>query len=727
MATNIFEVLGTIVVDTTDFNTKIANAITQVNNLTDALNKLNGTSVNANVNVNQTPSGGSTVGSGGGGGSTGAALSTGTSGTGTSASTGTGGTSSATVGGTSTKTGFKQFVSNATSFLTSPETKALLGGVATAGLNMVAKDFARYYSTGISYHDMTETSFARLTAMLNMSEEDTKKLSDEIQRAALDSSLSLSDAYSMSALMLTYGANPDQVVSDMLMYNSLALGDSSLALRIARAHMQVLGKNTLQAQEGNQFTEAYLPIWDLLSAYYASPEYAALIASGEYEYRSDNRGRTADDLRGNLNDIYSKNPAYVEDEDVTAALRMAYKTGNYAKIMELVQGTHAFQTDRYDESLQLSTSVFATPFADYETSTVLPKKAANALKQMELFEQYEGMLARYAQMWGDLQISGSNAMTSFLEMILMNEENNPGSVPGAFSTMSGALSWFLRSPGQSGLTGLLSKSTSGTFGMASIISRLASIAVRDEFRQDDMKDALERDLFSAYGLFMSEETRAKLRESGGNIDELDIFGKVEHIAGLGLQYLADYMGVGYGDVAAMAMPFADLYHGLLNIPENASTFFEDWANLISIVADPYVSGDEEGATGVHETEDGRYTNGGGRRFGESLSEQPEIRDKNNDDKTKVFLPYFGGGGGFAETTFFEDGSGLPGGASSLMTNLQNLPQQITAAVQQGFSGATVTVNVTTGDVRLNDGALVGTLSPRIDAVLGMLNSRAARG
>lgn len=67
------------------------------------------------------------------------------------------------------------------------------------------------------------------------------------------------------------------------------------------------------------------------------------------------------------------------------------------------------------------------------------------------------------------------------------------------------------------------------------------------------------------------------------------------------------------------------------------------------------------------------------------------------------------------------------GLSSLVVQLQNMPQQITAAVQEGMNGVTITANVTTGDVRLQDGTIVGALTPKINLLLGAMLASSSRG
>lgn len=79
-----------------------------------------------------------------------------------------------------------------------------------------------------------------------------------------------------------------------------------------------------------------------------------------------------------------------------------------------------------------------------------------------------------------------------------------------------------------------------------------------------------------------------------------------------------------------------------------------------------------------------------------------------------------------------------GGNNGLIAQLAALTQQLSTlkadvmagaqeGVANGFSGVTVTGSITTGDVRLNDGTLVGRLAPQLNLRLGLQDKFAARG
>lgn len=586
----------------------------------------------------------------------------------------------------------------------------------------MAKDFAKFYAAGMEYHDLTESSRAMLAAMLNMSEEEAEQMAAQIEQVALDTTLDPASAYSMASTLLAYGTAPEELIDQMLMFYTYGMGDSAMAMRIGKAFAQLRGKTKLFAQEGYQFTEAYVPIWDILEQYYASDEFEALWKAG-LSTGNANPGITKEDILANLNQK-GDNIVIIPYEDVAAAMQWYMENSGYASVLEKIQGTHTFQLERVAETAQAAAAAFATPFADYETTTVLPAKVANALKRLELFEQHEGLLSRYAQMWGDLQIGGSNAMTAVIEGWLYAEDELPGALPLGLSFASSGLGSYLSSSGASGLKGLLARGSGGLFSALGAFGTAFTAfdmlyGMRDKGLGLFEKVAqLEADGISISDLY------AEAVASGASERELIELGRML----IADSFMDDPLSV-YPDYVANKLANGEELTGWEQFVKDLADWGAPLAASHALLVPPDIeegaeTGEPKGAT-TDDMPQWLYN------FLDSvgLIVPPDIpapvEEEDDEVYKKKYSPFFGGGGGIMETTFLEDG-GIHG-ASSLMTTLQNMPQQITAAVQQGFSGATITVNVTTGDVRLDDGTLAAKLAPRVDAALGILNARAARG
>lgn len=154
---------------------------------------------------------------------------------------------------------------------------------------------------------------------------------------------------------------------------------------------------------------------------------------------------------------------------------------------------------------------------------------------------------------------------------------------------------------------------------------------------------------------------------------------------------------------------------------------------------------------THATESGTTANSGGRRFGGEVVVPTDLMRNEFSriiDLIKLQIPnrdgepggrtYPLGAPADADTiTYDPENLNLAGnmGMMSLVTMMQTVATQIKAdviagaqeGVAAGLSGVTITANVSTGDIKLDDGTLVGAITPRINFILGALNARSGRG
>lgn len=326
MATEIFKVLGSIAIDTTDFNNKINVALQNVNSLTSALNNLNGSNVRVNVNTNGATTGG-TAPTGGGGSST------------SNEDNGNGGglnvdpTIPVSMGGDGW-TVKKGILSN------------LGTQVATWGFNQV-KEFAE---AGWERNIDEEKTEAMFQTLLNISETEAAALMDQLNAYARDTPLETADTWATAVRLLNNGIPAEDLIDKMWMLGDIAMGDSTKIGSLGKAYTETVAKGDLYAQEGYQFVNAGVPIWRLLETYYASEE-----------YRGSNKGLNAGDIKGGLNDTY-----FVSAEDVDAAFRMATSEGGqyYNAMRNMMESTYG-QAQRLAENMELIGSNITRPFFDF--------------------------------------------------------------------------------------------------------------------------------------------------------------------------------------------------------------------------------------------------------------------------------------------------------------------------------------------------------------------------
>lgn len=71
--------------------------------------------------------------------------------------------------------------------------------------------------------------------------------------------------------------------------------------------------------------------------------------------------------------------------------------------------------------------------------------------------------------------------------------------------------------------------------------------------------------------------------------------------------------------------------------------------------------------------------------------------------------------------------GLIGAVQALIASNQSVKGDVTSAIAEGLSGVTITGTITTGDVTLDSGTIVGEIAPQVDLKLGTANALASRG
>jgi hypothetical protein len=143
--------------------------------------------------------------------------------------------------------------------------------------------------------------------------------------------------------------------------------------------------------------------------------------------------------------------------------------------------------------------------------------------------------------------------------------------------------------------------------------------------------------------------------------------------------------------------------------EEAQKTVENAAEKHSIIKEPKTTVEGDGA-GTHQTDNGEQGGGGGHweeRWMPQLRNWRQYPDLDID-----------GTGGSAGLP------GLIGAIQSLIASNQSMKGDVTAAIADGLSGITVTGSISTGNITLDSGVLVGQLTPRLDLKLGSKFGRA---
>jgi len=667
MATDIFRLLGTISIDMTDFNTKMDNAMQRVNNLATAINNLNGTT--ANVTINQagtttTPTGTNTAVT---------PENTGDDATTDSTDNGrTKGTIAATVAGTN-QGGWTVV-------------KGILANLGTQAINWGVEKGKEFYWTGINRVNSKDSYIARLKTTQGFTDDEAEAAWAELDDFVFGTPLNTDSAVAVANKLLATGVDYDDVLPTMQLLGDLAIGDSNVMTGLAGGYTDVMATGVLTAQDARQFTSRGIALWDMMADYYNSEDSGY---QGRYRgmWESGSDIKTAD---------HNKFP--IPAEDFQNALKWATsENGTYHNAMLNVMDTYAGRKEQYEDSIARAAGAFAEPIADVYKNDVYPVLTEQNMELVRTLQEGSGTIEQMAQTVGSMMIAFGELRNWAVDLVLNAEDKNPGAT-GEAAAYGGLLAT--------------------AFGANPFFT------------------------VPAMGLGIG----------------YDLFAVKNH---------ADELGQGFwetlwqdklkDDVEYFISPFKSISED--SIKENASTFFDDWGNLFY----HHLGGKEieAGIDSVGNVQrmistaygtpvfDFAYEHLGGKQladFGgmlyhlfatpnadfyggadESLLPVESLRKRRRKQTTQDDQY---GAPPDVQTLIFDDGQHLlpaTSGYSSLMVQLQNMPQQITAAVQEGMNGVTITATVTTGDVRLQDGALVGALTPKINMVLGAMNASSSRG
>lgn len=358
---NLFELVGSVIVDTSEAEAKIDALIKKAQSL--------GTSLGSSVGVGGSGSGGSD-----GGGSTTIPVPVGKKTASGSASGSDNDTS-----GTPTAVGGKG----------SSAKDVMVGALATQAANKVLDWGKQAFKTGIDFNASTESYVAGFKTLLKTTTEDAESYVAELRQFAKDTPFAMEGVSANAQRMLSSGFKRDEVIAEMTMLGNVAKGNSENFDSLIRAYSQIKMFGKLRAQETYQLIDAGVPINDLLAEHY---------------------GVTL----GDIEDMRSKNK--ISAEDVTAVLTKAYEGKseviNYHGAMDAYMSTYAGQKEKLGDASQ-------------QAAGVLTRKAYGGLKDDILpwvTEFLEGIVEADKE-WEKQRIEFGQWKSDKASQVALNEDN----------------------------------------------------------------------------------------------------------------------------------------------------------------------------------------------------------------------------------------------------------------------------------------------------------------
>lgn len=320
MATDIFKVLGSIAIDTTEFNNKINAALQNVNSLASALNNLNGSSVNVNVNTAGSTVSGSTT-------TTGGEISN-------SSDDGSGSGGGININPTipvSTGKGWTVF-------------KGIAANLGTEFARSLFNNGKQFIQDGWERNTNKEVHTADFQALGHLSESEAEELMAQLNEFTRRTPLSLEETMNVASSLLTQGIEVENLLDTLQWLGDVTGGDSTKMSRVAKGLTDTIGERKLNAQNARQMSEAGVPIYQLIAEYWNSQGKSAGV-----DEEGNTVQYTADLIKGNLN-----RGVIVPTDDVLAAFEYASTNENsvFYNRMEKMMDTVYGQEQMIGENLE---------------------------------------------------------------------------------------------------------------------------------------------------------------------------------------------------------------------------------------------------------------------------------------------------------------------------------------------------------------------------------------
>lgn len=736
MATDIFTLLGTISVDTSDFHTKMNAAMTAVNNLAAAVNNLNG--VTANINVN------------GGTGTTNGATTV-TTAAATVTAAGNQQTGNQQTGNQQTGNQQTGNRNNAGNNQQPGNWMANIGNAVAQISAEMALDFAQMTwdamveaaHTGYDYNERMELWESQIANFVGP--ERAPALLADLEQHAIDTPYSME--YIMSAAVKLLGSNkvgPDELIGVLEMIGEYSNGETSNYGSVVTAVTQILTKDKLMAEEANkQLANAGVGIWPVMAKYFSLTN-----RDGQDEW-------TEADVMG-LNTTPGANKITGKEFLEASYWATHDPEGPYYGRMDAVMNTTYGRAQKLEDSTSRTYgALMRSGFEVFSTET-MPAITATLERLYTDFTDHKEVLDRYAGAVSDIAILGANLGEGLVDMALEAEEISPGILSATAAVASAAGFGALMTAGggaaAGGGIGAGVLAGLGALGTALSLGGMVGgsalwIGVRSSMYDEEMAEAAAGDGYSPYTAFMSEEGRESVAAAGGRPVGLSAADMAGYFAGRAMQSTRDWFIRPFEalnpfnndqlrhDTAAAIADFNP--YEVINSLSDMFTTGMDWLldMAASVTIDPAWAlisdtwnrmSRDKNVPDLESPVQQRI-----RELLEQEEEEPELPKSKIDPNYRPRYNLPDGGGGRAEPTFFEDDIGFPNGMSSMMTVMQTYAAQVksevAAAVREGMSGVSITANVNTGNVTLDTGAVVGSIAPKVDMVLGEYGRRSSRG
>lgn len=587
-----------------------------------------------------------------------------------------------------------------------------------------------FMKIGIGFNSSAETYKASFKTMLGVTEKEADALFEKLREFAVETPYSMEGVAESAVRLFNAGYDIDGTMEALEVLGNIAGGDSQKLERLIKAFTDTKGYGFLKAQERNQFVENGVLIYDLLAEYYESIGRGVMTADQIANMQAD-KAISSDDVWNAL--VYSTT-----------------EEGRYYLAMANLMDTYKGQMEKTGDQLDETAGAFTLPFFDTLKEETLPQLSGLLLELKTWSEENSGVLSEIAT---SLSGAATGALSKLLELFTFLVERKDALLPileGVGAVF--AVTYATKSPVVAGLGMLLTMATENP----------------DAF--DDLTASLSN--FATSGLTVFKNALVELLDFFTE-NETNFNGLLVLLGGLALATNHPIAGAA---ILGTVYPAVwddwkeNIADPVLEDPEKTVTTAQDnlssGSTILHYITDTGAYSKEAGAYSRDTTAWERFLlkyagvlgedvkraaeegmglvgedKGGGIRWGqpsntENTSEEPAWYEK----ILNWLIPSAGAEGMDYDSQMYErwnpDLRGLwreprfdldnPEGTNYLQTLLIGLPAQIEEAARSGsaagvaesISKISVTGHVTTGNVVLDSGAVVGELTPKINMALG---------
>lgn len=550
----------------------------------------------------------------------------------------------------------------------------MLGNLATQAANKVYDAGKGFLQTGYEFNANMELWRNQLQNMLNIDFAGADEFLNRLHQFAVDTPYSMEEVMSNAVMLL--GSQKVQENTDiidlMTMIGNMSNGDNAAFSSIAKGVMQVFAKGKLQAEEVNQqFAERGIDAYQMVADY----------------FNYIGRGGFTNWDSSAVIDLSNDPATMATAEEFYEAMKYANfnEDGIYYGRMDSMMNTATGQAQRMQDAYQKAAGSFAGGIFETFATETIPAISSILEKFDEWATENPEALKTLAEAFSNFATTGLTSLLDGLTKLI----DFWNAHQGAFKLMTAILGGLLMVTGHpaAGLAMLVASEVAGTEGLEDVYknedgSYRTNILFPGvtKMMNDSLSDSKDKEA-GRYSYF--SETARAIAESLWDMERLGLKGTdVSGFNALMTQLYKEFgkmvteQGVEDTETGVTSL-LVDLVNQMTTLDKSTENLPDSW-------------------------------------FYDPNKEESDTHWMLNTKPDEVI----GSTGGMATMT-------------ALLQQFSTMKQDVMAAtkegVAEGVGNITLTGYVTTGDVKLNDGTIVGALTPQINLKLGQVSNQSAWG